>query len=759
MKGARGRKRIDKRNYIASALCLISAVLLIFRYDYSIFRTWASLGDCWDSIKLWFGVTFADWIDLFGWKVTAEGLILAPADLGWKELVDFDFEAIYEKIVALGRALYDLDNLQAYLVWVSKGMLNVSRILLLVLPIWLILKIILKQIIFSGNKKEASADGVMVRFLKWVYKRLLLPVWRFVVRQWEFLCDKKGRWYRWILVALWLLNLNIITMGMELIAFYYFFLGTFFVDPASFFTESLLGLPIKGLIDIAVMFSGAPTVFWICVGWLLFDWLRRRKGLDLLRHREAMNCGFAKALPLVVLFVGPMGVKKTTMLTDIALSLVNVFRRNALEILFKYDLLFPNFPIQRFEETLKEAMEDHTVYNLPSVVEWVDALKYDGELFGYDEDTFGDDRVGALKVTTIYDALKEYGKAYFIYVCAQYIMSNYSIRTDDKKKDEKGCFPLWDGDFFQRDPRKQKELEKYAHILDQEILRLGKTVIEDSRNAGTFGFGIYTNTELGKSRGNQNSLEGVSKDAEEANQKNDLYPYSHKMIRHAEVMIDNKPFVSFLSDEQRPESIPADLRDNLEVVTILSCSKLELTMPNFAVADLIYHWIYEPAMETYYKLRNVRKDNCLLVFLLRVGVSLMSRFYARYYDQFGEFTLQVQKESGRAYGNNKSSAGDAEIHEYYLSTKKIYSNRFSTDCYSDFFKKRQLESDIGINDYPCYSGLKMTVEEMDQQHDYFIMDLFRIFAEKHPQEAPAEVVARVRGECGDAATDEFDPFG
>ena len=76
-------------------------------------------------------------------------------------------------------------------------------------------------------------------------------------------------------------------------------------------------------------------------------------------------------------------------------------------------------------------------------------------------------------------------------------------------------------------------------------------VEEDNPLAGSFSFGVYTNTEWGKGRGNQLTLQGVDANAEEANQKNDLYSYSLKMCRHASVMIDNQVFFRFIGDEQR----------------------------------------------------------------------------------------------------------------------------------------------------------------------------------------------------------------
>ena len=63
------------------------------------------------------------------------------------------------------------------------------------------------------------------------------------------------------------------------------------------------------------------------------------------------------------------------------------------------------------------------------------------------------------------------------------------------------------------------------------------------------------------------------------------------------------------------------------------------------------------------------------------------------------------------------------VARYYLMPKKVYSNRFSTDCYSEYFRARSLKTRIGMNDYTEYEGVKATTDELKAQHSYFINDL------------------------------------
>ena len=56
-------------------------------------------------------------------------------------------------------------------------------------------------------------------------------------------------------------------------------------------------------------------------------------------------------------------------------------------------------------------------------------------------------------------------------------------------------------------------------------------------------------------------------------------------------------------------------------------------------------------------------------------------------------------------------------------SKKIYSERFSTDCFSDYFAEKTINSKYGIGDMPTYAGVKATFEELKKQNSYFVKDL------------------------------------
>ncbi|UKI15164.1 MAG: hypothetical protein L6V85_04265 [Clostridiales bacterium] len=69
--------------------------------------------------------------------------------------------------------------------------------------------------------------------------------------------------------------------------------------------------------------------------------------------------------------------------------------------------------------------------------------------------------------------------------------------------------------------------------------------------------------------------------------------------------------------------------------------------------------------------------------------------------------------------------GKPENKKYYLMNKKIYSRRFSTDCFSDYFNDRAKKTNVGLMDYIEYVTEKASVEELKMQNSYFINSLYR----------------------------------
>lgn len=390
--------------------------------------------------------------------------------------------------------------------------------------------------------------------------------------------------------------------------------------------------------------------------WLAFERWRRNLALAKLRRMENSNRGFINDLPIVSMTCGSMGKKKTTIITDMTLSQEIMFRNVAYGKLQETDMKFPNFGWIAFEMELRKCMEHGTVYNLATVKEWVKLKRSryekhhdDGlQLYGYDSKRCGLYYRDGLKTSYIFDVLSTYAQLYFVYVIqSSLIVANYSIREDNRLIDG-GNFPVWDTDFFSKTPRPSR----HAHILDFDVLRLGKKVLENNPNAGSFEFGVVAITEVGKERGNNLELKEVKKGTEETNQKNDLFNSWLKMSRHS-ATIDNYPFIKVFTDEQRPSSWGADARELCDIVHIVSSGNTRLALPFFTIEEMLNEWLFNRFINLYADFRFNRGDNTLLIYLLKKVTAFFYKRTVIAYNNYGYSISNIEKERGTMDGKTE----------------------------------------------------------------------------------------------------------
>lgn len=608
------------------------------------------------------------------------------------------------------------ENLDGYFVRLGDFLYTLSLVILICLP-FVILLIFAARKLLNKQNNDWGEDTHPLKLFKAAANHTYRPAKAWLTDFFHFVAEHKVYWGTWL--ALFALYFNIATIFIEFLAFYFYFVVSF--DFVSIYRQVY-----KLACDLWVPFTFLP--WWallIAALWLIDRW-RRKIGFARLRHNEMKNRGFINARPIVFMTCGTMGKKKTTMITDMALSQQVMFKDKAFEKLLEEDLKFPYFPWINLENAIKTGMEYHCIYNLATVElyihkkqkRWLKSLCRE-RIFGYDYERYGLTYNDKHKITDIWVVLETYAKLYFIYIIqSSLIIANYSIRSDMLISDL-GNFPLWDNDFFERDSRLIDSFSRHAHIIDFDALRLGKKVIEHNPNADFFEFGVVVITEVGKERKNALELKEIKAAAKESNQKNDGFNDWLKMIRHS-ATVANYPFVKVITDEQRPESWGADARDLCEIVHIKDSGQTKLAMPFFFIAELLYSFIFGWFVNAYYKYRHLRGDNTLLMHILKTFAAKIQHYYTGVYNTFGYCALTVQVESG-------TQDGELSALKYYLANKKIYSKRFSTDCYSDFFAVKALRSLKGIDDLSEYATEKASVGELNRQNSYFVRDLTKGF--------------------------------
>lgn len=631
-------------------------------------------------------------------------------------MLSYDFDEFVERMKRMWDYVFDLECFVSYLGTVCYWINNISMLILLLLPFVFLLPLLFKMLLLHTNEAEHAEKARSVEYFESViiirYKHIKSVLNSF------WTCCVKHKSIIIVFVALWLVNLNILTILFEFLAYYLYMAFSF----------DLANLPIqfaKLLIDIIIMFSGAPFVFWCVVAYLLIRFIRKAIGYKRLKHRENLDRAFIDRQPLIMMFTGTMGTGKTTALTSVAISLEIKFREKALELMMDIDSKYPNFPWIKLEDDLKNAIQCGKIKNLTTCRDYISELeqayensKSEKDLFGYDILNYRYSFDDNLTHKNIWNVLSDYACLYFIYIIqSSLIVSNYSIRVDNKF-DCIGNFPLWDFELFRNSPDKSMKRSRRSHVLDYDILRLGRTVLKDNPRRSSFEFGVVGLSEFAKERGNQLTLQEIKKNVDETNQKNDLFAYALKMCRH-KATICGFPFVAFVCDEQRPESLGADTRDLLSIINIDKKNDKELLMPFYFVEELFHDIFFPIWLDFYKKYRYYRSDTCLFIYLMHNAMSNLHNGYRKTYNLFGCNVLDVSVQSGKM-------EEEALVDHLHILFKKVYSDRFATDCHNGFFVPELRKTQSSFDAYLEYGNTVATIEELEYQNSYFIADMKKI---------------------------------
>ena len=691
---------------ITIILTLGIALLGVFVFSKSWLRLFESLGDLITSIGYYFS-------KLLGLRNGVFPRVkLFSSVFTWNGFLPDSSVKARRYIQEFFRLFVDKEN---FVLWLN-GIVDILSIIIIVVALggpWILLLGILLQRLQGKQNNDYNKDTIFLRAYKKVVSVAISPTIKFIREYIDFI-----RNYRWIIIT-WgiatIITLNLGSIVVGVLAYYFYF-------AISFDVLNLWVQLSKLIIDLQVVIKTVPLWVWLIIGYFVFDVWRKKKAIERLQYMEAQNCGFIKELPIVSMTNGTMGKKKTTMITDMALSQEVMFRQKAFEILQKNDVKFPRFPWICFELELRACMEHKVVYNLATAKKFVDKKRErfnksgnaKHQLYGYDIEKYGRTYNNGLYESDLFDVLETYAKAYFIYVIeSSLIVANYSIREDNSLIDA-GNFPMWALNFF---PEVYRKNDRHAHILDFDALRLGRKIIEDNINTGSFEFGVIVITEIGKERGNNLELKELKKGAEETNQKNDLFNTWLKMCRHA-ATVDNFPFIKVLTDEQRPESWGADARDLCDIIKILDSGELKVALPCYTIEEMVAEIIFNKFIKVYYDHRFRRGDNTLLMYLFKGIATYLFNRNVITYNKYGFFVLKVEKENGTQTGRKKKK-------RYYIMSMKTYRKRFITDCFGDYFNELSKKSKVGIMDYEEYETEKASVEELKLQNSYFINSLYK----------------------------------
>lgn len=725
-------KGIDKRHYICILIITALIIMSAFCFRGSFWRLVESCRDFGLSIAFYFCELLGIENNITPTVLNLPSLpnlepVITPTPDISTGVIPFERDLFDIKMKIWGKTLINGETYGRFFGGIGNGIANAVTATMLLLPfVCLIIGLIyvLGRRIKGQTNNDYGCETVALRIFKQITWVIYEPIKRQIKALYGFLRDHKR--YIMVILVIWLYNFNIITVGIEAVAYAFYFVSSF--DIRSMYMQFY-----KLFIDLSLFFTLTP-LWSLSLIYFINKW-RKRIGYNRLRHNEMKNRGFINARPIVVMLLGLMGAGKTAMATDMALSQSAIFRDKCLEILIKLDTAFPYFKWINLEQDIRKAMVEHKIFNLPTCRKYIREKRAEyfanptlENIYDYEDYRYGGITDDGLKELEIWDVIEVYAQIYSTYVMdTSYIISNYAIRDDSIMRD-RGNLPIWDIDFF-RDVKEQLTTSKYSHVLDFDALRFGKKMIKNNKYSDTFAFcAVWVISEGGKERGNQYDTKKLDKDAEEANRLNDLFNTALKLIRHPST-IDNVPFARVIMDEQRPESWGADGRELADLIYIREKEPIKLAMPCFWIEEIIYAILAPKFERKYLDYRERRGDMTLPMYLYKTVCAKFLNYYRKQYNLYGYNVMRLEIERGT------KDSGYTE-HKYYMSIKKTFANRYSTDVYRDYFDKRAEKVECGLIDYPEYTGVRVTDEEFTSQHSHFYEELKRLSGTQDVKDKP-----------------------
>lgn len=623
--------------------------------------------------------------------------------------------------------VFSKEHILSYLIFLSDLLYILSRLALVSLP--LILLVVLKM--NRHKNKQCTIRGKKSRALKCgevIYKNVICTLITKVKIFVSFIADEPKIFYFWI--VLWLLYFNVFSIVISFLAYYFYFV-------CSWNIFSIYGQLLKLQMDLTPVIRFLPGIVWIGLALWVYNRVCRSMAFQRLYYAERCNRAFLRERGIVSVVFGAMGTGKTQLITSMARSSEVEMFDQAYEIMLEKDIMFPNFPWQVFRDELKYQIDRRKIVDLKSCEAWVRNVekrflfvaskftykeyqnilkKYKGipdRSFGYDYNYYATTYNDELKISTLFDALVSYAQAYMIFtVQTTLLFSNYSIRVDSLL-DDLGNFPIRNSDFFQREPQLIEAHSKHSHIIDYDMLRLGRKLEHTLK----LNYGVYVITEIDKERKNALELKEYKIREDETNQKNDLFNACLMMCRHAAV-VDNRVFIRIICDLQRPEAWGSGGRELGEVIYIADKGNLEPVLPFFSLY-WIFQGIFEFVKSKYTKFKVTkdinRSDETLTMYLMKNVVAKIDNYFVKQNGLFGKQTLHLEIQSGNLDGVIKTD-------KWHILTKKDRSNVYRTDCLNQVFETPEANV-MYIDDFITYTSSLATQEELAMQNSYFQNDI------------------------------------
>lgn len=568
----------------------------------------------------------------------------------------------------------------------------------IILFLWLIKKIIV-AIYLHPNTKHGKAT-LALRGYFWLSKVSIKPTVDYSRNWLQYIKHSK---LRWILILIWILNLDILSILLPVIPYYLY--CCFNMNFGNLY--EFLKFEISKTKYIAML---GLTIIVIILAIIIDKW-RIKFALNKLRTFEEYNQKVLAGREIVTYKDGVMGCGKTKTMTQEILEESVIFTNKAFELKNVCKKMFPFFPWLLYELDIERNIKEDKIYSWATATEYIAAIEksyYEGNhnLFNYDTKKYKNKYYNGLVHKPLFDVLNDYVRLHFLYIfTGSYIVSNYPIR-ESKEMMTLGNSVRWDCDFFNFD-KDYEESSYYSKILDFDYIRMLKK-FDESPIRDSFEFGIIAITEADKEQKNMPNTLNDSAESLYPNPKNDGITLFEKFIRHRATIM-GYCFAVIFKDGQRAMSLNADTREISTLEHIQRPSKEKNALPFFFIektACKISSFIDKKFIDDkeYY-----RGDNTLFHYALMYISAVLYNFYYRRKNRYGYVIVTKILEAG-------VMNGEETLVKLYQAFAIVNADVYKTDTHSSHFEDRAKKSGSGIYKYKAYQKIKMSDSELEEQH-------------------------------------------
>lgn len=751
------KEKTKKRIYhgISAAFIVAALCFSVFRFQVVFWRLISSIEDLGRSI----GYFFTDFVRPSVTDIPESSTALLP--LTWEEFkicLDNYWELLFDWRNFLRYVIFILDIIFAVSAAIGPFVISFGAVALVVWIVYGIPDKLPKDETKEGETIEQSRES---KPYKW-FMRHVAPWTRkardFIKGYFDFLSPEETRWYkRWYknaLVLIWLYNLNIVTIMLEVAAFIFFFLKSW--DFVSIYT-----LVVKALLDLTVALEFLPTIIEVVIGYKIFDWFRHRLGKKSRMNKYKKTEKFLEDYPGALFIVGKQRSKKTSLLTQLKCVEERRFRNKADEKMAERDKQFPFFPWAIFERTVDRCrdkqfivLEDikfFALYVKRAYEAREDARRFRG-LSAYLETEYGFEIADVINYAKVYPMVYKAGptdvslfKAIERYMMLYLInsqpstldISNFSIREDFTFKDY-GFFRVFDGKPF-RESSDSRKNEQYSHCMNYDAFRPGEAFDQETRYDEAVEYGIGVCQEFSKERKNQKTrAQQQQLEERKATQNNDGFELDTKMRGHV-ATIDNFDFWRWLFDDQRADALGADNKDMTTQATIKKTSAGKIVLPFFGIDELVYVLASKFRDGFHYLTKNKKKGKTLLDYFINLVYQPFFHHYDCVKNRYTVYALKLKIVDGC----------DQEIFDAGLKLYVIhaftYNDRFATDSARVFYEEKHRKAKRGLNKIEQYEGLYPTSRNFTNHRSYFVEEMKAHYGDHSRVVIPKETKGKGKG--------------